>query len=293
MIKDSKPINLVFRLCIFTVFALCTITSSKIILYTLRLAEADKNNDESTMLTNMTKLIECFKRFDWILWLTVICAVLSILTCYRATKISVVFRSVLLIIAAFLLISSKETNDSFIKIYTIFIDEGAELRNLSDQKAMSILIKAGIDSFKFKESPWNVLVLFKIEPMHIGAAGILLGHIRRIRREGIFEVGVLMAVISVILPDPRHRNFLEAGIFSVNIKVRQVKRLLQIIDAVIAAEFPFSVQHGDAVRCLPVFIEALQVTSCRNIISPVRHCSFMKNGQIFIMLGYDQCSSPP
>lgn len=151
MIKDSKPINLVFRLCIFTVFALCTITSSKIILYTLRLAEADKNNDESTMLTNMTKLIECFKRFDWILWLTVICAVLSILTCYRATKISVVFRSVLLIIAAFLLLSFKETNDSFIKIYTIFIDEGAELRNLSDQKAMSILIKAGIDSSEADE----------------------------------------------------------------------------------------------------------------------------------------------
>ena len=117
------------------------------------------------------------------------------------------------------------------------------MRRVGDLAVADVLtvepeIKTGIHSLKVKigsRSLFEPLIL-KIE--QIGAAGIIGRNIRRISGKRIAVVGVLMAVAPVILPDRRNGDLPE----SIGIEVCSVEFFLQLIDAVIIAEPPDTVQ---------------------------------------------------
>ena len=149
-------------------------------------------------------------------------------------------------------------------------------------------IKTGIHTLKLQKGPGCRLRSLKLEAMQIGPAGILMGHIGRVRREGIADIGVLVAVIAVVLPHARDGDLLPLrhvpGLLTL---LRQVKGLLQVINAVVIPEFPRSVQHPDAVGRLPALYRILQAAPRRHIIGPVRHRPLVQHRQIFIVFRYD------
>ena len=67
-------------------------------------------------------------------------------------------------------------------------------------------IEAGIHALEIQECLRRRLILMPCKSMAVGAAGILMGHIRGIQREGIPDIGVLMSVVSVHLPHGGHGN---------------------------------------------------------------------------------------
>ena len=201
------------------------------------------------------------------------------------------------------------------------------VRHLAVAQILSVQpgIKAGVHPLEFQIGPGRRLALFKSKMPDIGAAGIVQRHIGRVGGEGITDICVLVAVITVILPDPGDGDLLKtAGVrlglpaflsgspgFPVRLllqsfsghcpgllqglrsglKVRLKKLLLQIINTVIIAELPCPVQHQHPVGRLPVFHRVLHAHPGRYIIGAVRHRPLVKNRQIFIIPGYDHCFS--
>ena len=65
-------------------------------------------------------------------------------------------------------------------------------------------IEAGIHPLKIQEGVGRVRVLTPCKVMQVGAAGILLGDVGRIKGKRITDVGILRTVISPQLPAERH-----------------------------------------------------------------------------------------
>ena len=67
-------------------------------------------------------------------------------------------------------------------------------------------IKTGSNTLKVQVGARGNFVLLVVKIIKISTAGVFFGHIRRVRGEGIADVGVLVVVVSVVLPYAGHRN---------------------------------------------------------------------------------------
>ena len=150
---------------------------------------------------------------------------------------------------------------------------------VSDESAVDPHIKAGIHTLKIQICVRSLRIAVILKRADIRTAGIVLGNIRRVHRKRIIHIGVLMTVISMILPYTRHRDLIEsAGAESVF-----VKRLLQIINTLIIVEFPLTVQQYKTIGSHTLFSDGVHRNRRRNIIRAVWHRIQVKNTQIFII----------
>ncbi len=62
-------------------------------------------------------------------------------------------------------------------------------------------IKTGINAFKIQVLGKVFLIFIKSKGAEIQSTGVVMGNVRRIIREGIAGIGILMAVIPLGLPD--------------------------------------------------------------------------------------------
>ncbi len=106
-------------------------------------------------------------------------------------------------------------------------------------------IEAGINAFKVQICSGSFRILLIIKILNVSSAGIIDGNIGRVQGKWVPHIGVLVAVITKILPDPRHRN--PVVILQKRIAGYLIKLLFQIIDTVIIFEVPQAVQHLDTV----------------------------------------------
>ncbi len=108
---------------------------------------------------------------------------------------------------------------------------------ISDKCTVQPYIVAGIHTFKIqmKSSGSLRFVVFKF--VHIGSAWIFVRHIGRIERKWKTCIGVLVQIISVILPVGRNGN----GIKSQGAVILFIKCVLAVINTVKITEFPVSV----------------------------------------------------
>ena len=111
-------------------------------------------------------------------------------------------------------------------------------------------IETGIHPLKIQECARRIGVPVPCEIVQVGATGIVLRHIGRIKRKRITYVGVLGTVVSFELPAERHSLLLPplAGLV-----VRQEKEIPQVMNARIKGKAPrASAQHLQPVGALPV-----------------------------------------
>jgi hypothetical protein len=141
-------------------------------------------------------------------------------------------------------------------------------------------IEAGVHTLKVQVSPGSRLILFPLEYMAVRAAGILLGHIGGIQGKRIVHIGVLVTVISMHLPHGGHRD--SAPLLSRR-HVLLVELLLQVIDAVIVAEIPLSVQKHETGGILSVLHQILLPSVRRYVVGSAGHGILMQDFQILIM----------
>ena len=127
---------------------------------------------------------------------------------------------------------------------------------------------------------WCVLVLIVDKVSHICTARVVLWHIRRIKCKWISDIGILVIVVSVHLPYRWNRDIIKAG----HIIVLTVEIVLKIINAVIVAELPGSIQKLYSVRVIPCIEGCAVCLSGRNIVIPIRHGVLVQNMQIFIVM---------
>ena len=98
-------------------------------------------------------------------------------------------------------------------------------------------VKAGIHTLKIQVCFRSTFFTLIRKLMDIRSAWIIYRHIRRIQWNRILYIGILMTVISEILPVSRYRNF----IIRFQILFFLIKWLIQIINALIITKFPVSV----------------------------------------------------
>lgn len=134
---DSKPINLVFRIAIFASFALCMVSCSLLIFYAVDAINKIKAYKTFELLNNLKTV---FKLFKWLMYLFIACSVMSVLTRYKATLLSMVVRTLLLLTVSMLLIRGNP----YIKAFDILADENVNTENMSDERAKEIFEKHGM-----------------------------------------------------------------------------------------------------------------------------------------------------
>ena len=133
--------------------------------------------------------------------------------------------------------------------------------------AVEPYIETGIYTLKVQMREWCVLVLIVVEVCHICTARVVLWHIRWVKCKWIPDIGVLMIVVSVHLPYRWNRDIIKAG----HIIALTVEFVLEIINAVIVAELPGSIQKLYSVRVIPCIEGCAVCFPGRNIVIPIRH----------------------
>ena len=110
---------------------------------------------------------------------------------------------------------------------------------VSNIRSVDPNIEAGINTFKVQIDFGSVLIRCVLKIPQVCTAWIFVRNIRRVCREWIVDVGILMLIVSVILPDTGYRN----GIPAFSIKARFIKPLREIVDTVAVEEFPLTIQQ--------------------------------------------------
>ena len=70
---------------------------------------------------------------------------------------------------------------------------------VADKLLIEVHIQTGIHAFKVQQVTFAV-VLFQLKNATINAARIVNRHIRRIKRERVVDIGVMMVIKAVVLP---------------------------------------------------------------------------------------------
>ena len=151
-------------------------------------------------------------------------------------------------------------------------------------------VEAGVHSLKVQEGERRFGIAGPLEAVQIGPAGIILRDIGRIEGEGIAGVGVLVTVVTAHLPAEGHLLLYPplAGLI-----IRQIKMILQVMDAGIKGEAPWtSAQHLQAVGALSVPGQHIIAGGARDVVGPVRHSILVEDREVLIESWNDQNRTP-
>lgn len=144
-------------------------------------------------------------------------------------------------------------------------------------------VVAGIDSLEVEVDPGRVRVRRVVEIADVGAAGILLGHVRGVERDRVADVGVLVGIEAQVLPHAGHGH-LAICVCQV---ITEVELLRHVIGALEVLEPPWAVEHLEPVRLLPIPNERPHGPGCRDVVRPSRQDSYVHDLQVLVMTGGD------
>ena len=158
---------------------------------------------------------------------------------------------------------------------------GGRMRYLAVTQECTIQpdIEAGVNALKVQICLGCIFISFIDKIIEISTAGILIRNIRGVSGERIADVGVLMLVVTVVLPDAGNRDGIPGG----SIIVFFVELIFEVMDAFTVLEFPVVIQQLEAVRVLPVFNQVVHSYRSRNEVASVGRCAYMMCMQVFVV----------
>ena len=109
-------------------------------------------------------------------------------------------------------------------------------------------IEAGGNTLKIQKCARGSGIFLVGKVIEVSAAGIFFGNIRRISGKWITDVGVLVVVVTVVLPHAGDWDAVKSG----GIIADLIESILQVINTGVVPKFPTSVQKLEAIRGLAV-----------------------------------------
>ena len=109
-------------------------------------------------------------------------------------------------------------------------------------------VEAGGNALKVQKCARGSGIFLVGKVVEVSAAGVLFRNIRRISGKWITDVGVLVVVVTVVLPYAGHRDAVKSG----GIIADLIESILQVINTGVVPKFPASVQKLEAVRSFAV-----------------------------------------
>ena len=122
-----------------------------------------------------------------------------------------------------------------------------------------------------------------MELSYITAAGVFVGNVRGICRERIANVGVVVPVVTVVLPDAGNRD----SVVVFRAKAQFIEQIGQIVNIGVVLKFPISVEQLEPVGTLTMFHQIIPAAGCRNVLGALGHGALMGDLQVFVSRGND------
>ena len=144
-------------------------------------------------------------------------------------------------------------------------------------------IEAGVNTLEVQISLGSIRVAFIHKVVQICTTGILIRDKGRICGEGITDVGVLVPIIAVVLPDAGNRDGIPVG----SVVSGCVELVGQFVNARKILEFPVAIQELKAVRMFPVLYQIIHSVGCGDEVCTIGGCAEMMGMQIFVVSWYN------
>ena len=109
-------------------------------------------------------------------------------------------------------------------------------------------IEAGGNALEVQKCTRGGGIFLVSEVVEVSATGVLFRNIRWISGERIADVGVLVVVVTVVLPHTGNRDAVKSG----GIIADLIESILQVINTGVVPKFPVAVQKLETVRSLAV-----------------------------------------
>ncbi|SCQ81911.1 Hypothetical protein PFR_JS23_2068 [Propionibacterium freudenreichii] len=104
-------------------------------------------------------------------------------------------------------------------------------------------VEAGVDALEDQRRVGRRRVGVVIEGGPVGAAGVVHGDVGRVQRDRVAHVGVLVSVVALMLPSTRNGDWSETLDRAPGVH----EGLVQVVDRVVVAEVPLTVEQLDPV----------------------------------------------
>ena len=168
------------------------------------------------------------------------------------------------------------------------VELGGGVGNLAVAQVLAVQphVEAGVNALEVQVCLGSVCILGIHKVAQIGAARILIGNKGRICRERITDVGVLVLVIAMVLPDAGDRD----GIPGRSIVTLLVEEVFEVVDALAVLELPVTVEKLETVGMLTVFYQIVHPGGCRDEVRSVRGSAYMMGMQVLEVGGNDHCA---
>ena len=144
-------------------------------------------------------------------------------------------------------------------------------------------IEAGIHALKVQICLRCIFIGDIHKIAQISAAGVIHRHIRGIYRERIADVGILVLIITVVLPNTGDGD----GVPAACIKALLIKQLFKGMDALAVLELPIAVQQLKAVGMLAVLDQIIHANGSGDEVGAVGSRAGVVSMKVFIISGYD------
>lgn len=141
-------------------------------------------------------------------------------------------------------------------------------------------VEAGGNALKIQKCARGGGIFLIREVIEVSTAGILFGNIRRISGERIADVGVLVVVVTVVLPHAGDRDGIKSG----GIIAYRVESIPQAINAGVVPKFPTSVQKLEAARSFTVLDQSIAAPGCWNVIGTILHGTHMQCVRVLVIV---------
>ena len=144
-------------------------------------------------------------------------------------------------------------------------------------------IEAGVNTLKVQIGLGSIGVLTVVEVGQVGTAGVLIGDIGGIGGERIVDVGVLVTVVAVVLPDAGDGD----GVPGRCVEALLVEQILEVVDALAVLELPVAVQKLKAVGVLTVLHQIVHSGGSGDEVAAIGRGTYMMGMQVLKVGGND------
>ena len=165
------------------------------------------------------------------------------------------------------------------------VELGGGVRDLAvaDVLAVEPHVEAGVDAFEGEMRARGVFTGRVLELVDVRAARIVLRDERRIEREGVADVRVLVVVVALVLPRARHRHTIETA----RGEVALVEVVPKLVDALEVPERPLTVQQLQTIGGVTSLRTGVERRGTRDVVGTCRERVLVQNGQVLVVPGHD------
>ncbi len=152
---------------------------------------------------------------------------------------------------------------------------------VADVAAVQPHVVARIDALEAQEHPRRVRVGCKVEVEDVRPTRVLAGDVRRVERDRVADVRVLMRVVPEVLPGAGHRDVDKVRRDVIGETLRHVAETLEV------PERPLPVEHPNPVRTLAIGDERAKRRGGRNVVRAPRQHILVQDLGILVVVRDD------